>query len=127
MVQYLNAHSGFAAQLRIFQQGHLSLAVFDGAVHHKAERLVKRHFDDIKELPGIQMLADLMQAGGGPQVDLFAVVADGCVDDAQIDKVVGGQAALLAQLALGGLKRVLVRLELTGGQLPTGRMQAPPW
>ena len=59
-----------------------------------------------------------MQAGGGPQIDLLAVVADGGIDDAEIDKIVGGQAALLAQLALGGLKRVLVRLELTGGQLP---------
>ena len=76
------------------------------------------HPDDIEELPGIQMLADLMQAGGGPQVDLLAVVADGCVDDAQIDKVVGGQAALLAQFALGGLKRVLA-----GSSLPAGSSQ----
>ena len=58
-----------------------------------------------------------MQAGGGPQIDFLAVVADGGIDDAEVDKIVGGQAALLAQLALGGLKRVLVRLELTGGQL----------
>ena len=59
-----------------------------------------------------------MQAGGGPQIDFLAVVADGGIDDAEVDKIVGGQAALLAQLALGGLKRVLVRFELAGGQLP---------
>ena len=110
--------SDFCAQLRVFQQRDLGLAVLDRAVHHKSEGLVERHFDDIKELARVEVLRCAVQAGGGPQIDFLAVVADGGIDDAEVDKIVGGQAALLAQLALGGLKRVLVRLELAGGQLP---------
>ena len=90
---------GFAAQLRIFQQGYLSLAVLDGAVHDKAQRLVQRHFDNVQKLVLVQVLVDAVQPRGGPEIDFFAVVADGGVNDAQIHKAVGGQAAFLGQFA----------------------------
>ena len=115
VVQYFNAHLRFIAQLRVFQQGDLGLAVLDGTVHHQAQGLVERHLHHIQELPGVQVLLDLVQAGGSPQVDFFAVITHGGVDDAQVDEVVRRQAALLTQFALGGLKGVLARFQFAGG------------
>ena len=64
------------------------------------------------------MHVGLVQAGGHPGVDDLGVVAHGGEKLAQRGVLVGGQAALLLQLALGGLKGVLTLFQLAGGQLP---------
>ena len=60
----------------------------------------------------------LVQAGGDPCIDHFGVIAHGGEKLAQRDIIVRGQAALLAQLPLGGFKGVLTLFQLAGRQLP---------
>ena len=59
-----------------------------------------------------------VQPGGQPGVDHLAAIAHRGVKGVQVHKAVGGQAALLGQLPLGGLKGLLPGLQLPGGQLP---------
>ena len=60
----------------------------------------------------------LVQAGGGPAVDDLGAVAHRGVELAQRVIVLGGQAALLLQLAARRGKGILAGLQLAGGQLP---------
>ena len=60
----------------------------------------------------------LVQTGGHPGVDDLGIIAHSGVELAQGGVLVGGQAALLLQLPLGGFKGVLPFFQLAGGQLP---------
>ena len=59
-----------------------------------------------------------VQAGGHPHIDDLGVIAHRGVELAQRGVVVGGQAALFAQLPLGGFEGVFALFQLAGGQLP---------
>ena len=59
-----------------------------------------------------------MQPGGQPGIDHLAAIAHRGVKGLKIHKAVGGQAALLGQLPLGGFKGFLPRLQLPSGQFP---------
>ena len=87
-------------------------------MQHLLQGFLKGHAHHIQEFPGIQVLTALVQTGGGPQINLLAVITHSGVDDTQVNVVVGGQAALLAQFPLGGFKWILAGFQLTGGQLP---------
>ena len=54
VVQYFNVHLRFIAQLRVFQQRDLGLAVLDLAMQHLLQGFLKGHAHHIQEFPGIQ-------------------------------------------------------------------------
>ena len=101
-----------------FEDAGDGLGVFDLAREDHVEGFVEGDALGGEELVGVEVHGGGVQPAGGPDVDDLGVVADGGVDLAEGDVLVGGDAALFGQLALGGFEGVLPCFELAGGQLP---------
>ena len=101
-----------------FEDAGDGFGVFDLAREDHVEGFVEGDALGGEELVGVEVHGGGVQPAGGPDVDDLGVVADGGVDFAQGDVLVGADAALFGQLPFGGFKGVLAGFQLAGGQLP---------